>query len=260
MIGYEKNFDEKRIMEKIKAPNIRQICPNEELYFANRHTKQQSAVYSQTTATCCPKAEYCSDDTLYILYKSNDLTYPDVGKVITKFYNRPVVEHIWGKEVLNNIEKFLKINCREKDKAIKLIEELCNMPNVDTIKIEDIFNIHKNILKPTCQLYKMCYYLPTEMHMLDIRYYNGEPTRINRSCMMYGIIGFAKGKLTKEQALNIWRVILDGIDPTDTIENIECTLVPEHTRNLKADRYHKKGEIKVDSYAKLNVRKRPYGN
>lgn len=96
--------------------------------------------------------------------------------------------------------------------------------------------------------------------MLDIRYYNGEPTIINRSCMMYGIIGFAKGKLTKEQALNIWRMILDGLDPTDTIENIECILVPEHTRNLKADRYHKKGEIKVDSYAKLNVRKRPYGN
>ena len=106
----------------------------------------------------------------------------------------------------------------------------------------------------------MCYYLPTEMHMLDIRYYNGEPTRINRSRMMYGIIGFAKGKLTKEQALNIWRMIIDGLDPTDTIENIECILVPEHTRNLKADRYHKKGEIKIDSYAKLNVKKRPYGN
>lgn len=235
MIGYEKNFDEKRIMERINAPKIRQICPDEELYFG--------------------------DETLYILYKSNDLTYPDVGKVTTKFYrDRPIVEHIWGKEVLNNIEKFLKINCREKDKAIKLIEELCGLSNVDTIKIEEIFDRHKNILKPICQLYKMCYYLPTEMHMLDIRYYNGEPTRINRSCMMYGIIGFTKGKLTKDQALDIWRMILDGLDPTETIENIECVIVSEHTRNLKADRYHKKGEIKVDSYAKLNIRKRPYGS
>ena len=77
--------------------------------------------------------------------------------------------------------------------------------------------------------------------------------------MKFGIINYVKEKLTKDQALDIWRMILEGLDPTETIENIECILVAEHTRNLKADRYHKKGEIKIDSYAKLNIKKRPYG-
>ena len=221
-------------MERIRAPKIRQLCPKEEMYLG--------------------------ENILYILYKSNDLTYPDVGKVTTKFYkNRPVVEHIWGREVLNNLERFMRINCPEKDRVVKLVEELCGLPNVDVNKIEEIFDRYKNILKPVCQLYKTCYYIPTEMHMLDIRYYNGEPTRINRSCMKFGIIGYVKEKLTKDQALDIWRMILEGLDPTETIENIECILVAEHTRNLKADRYHKKGEIKIDSYAKLNIKKRPYG-
>lgn len=235
MIGREKKFDENRIMERIKAPRIMQICPNEEIYLGN--------------------------NILYILYRSNDLTYPDVGKVTTKFYpNRPIVEHIWGREVLNNLERFMRMNCPEKDKVVKLIEELCELPDVDVNKIEDIFDRYKNILKPACELYKTCYYIPTEMHMLDIRYYNGQPTRINRSCMKFGIIGFVKEKLTKDQALNIWRMILEELDPTDTIEKITCTLVEGHTRNLKADRYHKKGEIKVDSYPKLNIKKKPYGN
>lgn len=231
MIGREKKFDESRIMEKIKIPRIKELCPKDELYLAN--------------------------DILYILYKSNDATYPDVGKITTRFYGRPIFEHIWGIEILNNLERFMKVNCPEKEKVIAMVEELCNLPNIDGNKIEEIFEKYIKILKPVCVLYKICYYLPISLHALDIRVYKGNPTRINRSCMMYGIVNFVKGKLTKKEAMNIWSMIQKELDPTEVLENVSCVSVPEHIRNLKDDRYHKKGDIKVDSYVKLKLKTRP---
>lgn len=206
----------------------------------------------------CPNEKlYFIDNTVYILYKSNDDTYPDIGRMTTKYYNKHMIECYWGTDTMDGLGTFSRFNFKEEDNLVKFVEELAILQDIEENKIEEIFQRYKNALHPVCELYKLCYYLPTLFYALDIRMYKGKPTRINRSFMMPGIINFLKGKMTKDEALHIWNNIAGELEQGETVERFTCTIVEKHQRELKSDRFtNKQGKtIPVDDHPRITKKK-----
>lgn len=223
-------------MKCVIVPRIKEFCPGEEIYLDNIYEEQ---------------------NILYVLYKIDNDTYPDVGKITTEWYGKPRFQYYWGRDAINNLEKFLNANIKERDNLVRLIEDLGQLPFAIEIEVENIFEKYRKILFPTCDLYKLCYYLPTMFFALDIRVYKGKPTFIGRSFMYYGIAGFLMGKLTKEEAMNIWKKVVQNLEPGDIIEKITAIPVRDHYKFLKDERFiNKKNEyISVTHHLRLNVKK-----
>lgn len=226
-----KLFDRSRIIERVNPPRIKEICFNEELY----------------------------EGALYLIYKFKDNIYPDVGNITTKFYgkNKPRIERLWAVESLNSLDRFIQSNHNDRDTVAILIEELSMLPEIkvnELVKeIEDIFERYKNILRPTCELYKMCYYWASVCRAADIRIYKGRPTIIKRSFTVYGSIGYILGKFTKGQALDIWSEKFANNLSGEWIKEFKCIPVREHFKELSDERFiHKKGEkIHVHHHLRL---------
>jgi hypothetical protein len=230
-----KNYDKRRVIERIVPPRIRELCPNEKLYF--------------------------EDNTFYFICILDKDTYPDTAVLTREFYNRrPMFEHIGIKEIVHIIKTFLVVNTDKRDIVADMVEELCQLPEMKienmTYIIEVIFDKYTNLLKPVCETYKTCYLLPTTCRALDIRRYRGKPTIINRSDFVLRIVRYSRGTITEEEALklDVWQEkVLPSIGPTDTVKKLSVVPVREHEKELISDRYtHKKGEIiKVDHYLRM---------
>lgn len=121
-------FEEDRVMGYIKSPRIKKFCPQEELYFEN--------------------GEEYEKDIFYILYRINDDTYPDVGKITTALYNKPMVEYYGRNDTVNSIENFLNFNIKNREHLARLIEELSKLEKTERYKVEEISRfkyIHKYV-------------------------------------------------------------------------------------------------------------------
>lgn len=230
-----KDYDKRRVVERIVPPRIRELCPNEKFYF--------------------------DDNTFYFICILDKDAYPDTAILTREFYNRrPMFEHIGIKEIVYTIKQFLAYNTEKRDTVADMVEELCQLPEMKienmTYIIEAIFDKYKNILKPINEMYKICYLLPTTCHALDIRIYKGKPTVIKRTDFVIRIFRYAKGLITEEEALrlDVWQEkVLPSIGPTDTVKKLSVNPVREHEKELTSDRYtNKKGEIiKVDHYLRM---------
>jgi hypothetical protein len=229
-----KNYDKSRVIERIVPPRLRELCPNEKFYF--------------------------KDNTFYFICKLDENTYPDTAVVTKEYYNKPMFEHIGIREIVDIVKKFLKTNMEERDKITNMVEELCQLPDMEINNminiIEAIFDKYKNILKPICDTYKLCYLLPTTCRTLDIRRYEGKETILNRTDFVIRIVKYTKGDITEEEALrlDVWyNKILPSISPTDTVKKISCIPVKEYDKKLTSDRFiNKKGEtIKVGRYLRM---------
>lgn len=230
-----KNYDKRRVIERVVPPRIRELCPNEKLYF--------------------------KDNTFYFVCILDKDTYPDTAILTREFYNhRPMFQHIGIKEIVHTIKKFLTTNSEKRDTVANMVEELCQLPEAEieniTYIIEAIFDKYKNIMKPVCETYKICYLLPTTCRALDIRRYKEKPTIINRSDFVPRIVRYARGAITEEDALklDVWQEkVLPSIGPTDTVKKLSVVPVREHEKELTSDRYiNKKGEIiKVEHYLRM---------
>lgn len=233
-----KNYDKSKVVERIVPPRIRELCPNEKFYF--------------------------TDNTFYFICKLDEDTYPDTAILTREFYNRkPMFEHIGIKEIKDAVKKFLAINTEKRYIVADMVEELCQLPEMKIEKmtnmIESIFNKYKDILKPICETYKLCYLIPTTCRALDIRMYKGKPTVINRSDFVIRIVRYARGLITEEEVLklDVWQEkVLPSIGPTDTVVKLSVLPVREYEKELTSDRYtNKKGEtIKVNHYIRMQKR------
>lgn len=230
-----KNYDKSKVLERVVPPRIRELCPNEKLYF--------------------------TDNTFYFICVLDKDTYPDTAILTREFYNyRPMFEHIGVKEIVYTIKKFLVTNAERRDVVADMFEELCQLPEIEieSVKsmIEAIFDKYKNTLKPICETYKICYLLPTTCRALYIRVYKGKPTIINKADFVIRIVRYARGLITEEDALktNVWQEkVLPSIGPTETVKKLIVVPVKPYEKELSDDRYtNKKGEtIKVDHYLRM---------
>jgi hypothetical protein len=229
------SYDIRKVMGRTRAINIEQFCPGEYIHF--------------------------KDKTLYMLYKGNDLTFPDVAKIIRKkdFYNRPILECYQGSDTANNIQRFRDNNIGKEEVFVKLIEELSEK-DMDNNKIEEIFGRYKKTLKPVCGLYKLCHYWPTLRIALDVRVYNGKPTVIHSSLVVRDTVAFIRRQITKEQLNNRWPEVLERVGIGTTITDVKYVSVPEHERELTSDVFVNKKDqiIPVRSYGKLVISKEPF--
>lgn len=233
-MGKRKNYEKGRVIERVTLSKIREICPDEKVYDA--------------------------DNVFYFICRLNDETYPDVAIIIKEFYDRYMFEHIGRKEIVDMVEKFLKSNNEEREQVAKMVKELCLLPDMEINDImiryiDEIFERYKS-LKPVCDRYKLCYLLPTTCRALDLRRYKGKPTIINRTDFVIRIVKYAKGDITKEEALklDVWyEKILPSIGPTDTVKEISAVPVREHEKLLSSERFtNKKGDkITVDDYIRM---------
>lgn len=227
------NYDKKLIMERTVPPNIRVICPNEKFYY--------------------------NDNTFYLICKLDQETYPDTAIIIKKFYNRYMFEHIGRQDAINTLEKFIELNIDKREEIAKMLEEIARLPELKIEEliddIEVIYRNYKDILIPTCDLYKLIYMYATQNRALDIRRYKGEPTKIKRSDFICKSIKFTRGEITKEDALllDVWYKLLKTIDPTDRIEKVTCIPVKEYDKTLKSEKFvNRQGDtIHVKPYTKM---------
>lgn len=169
-------------------------------------------------------------------------------------------KHIGIVEIKDIVKKFLDDNADKRDMAADMIEELCQLPEMNieymTDMIETIFGRYEGVLRPVCDTYKLCYLLPTTCRALDIRRYKGRPTVINRSDFVIRIVRYARGLISEEDVLrlDVWREkVLPSIGPADTVVKLSAVSVGEHEKELTADRYtKKKGEtIKIGRYVRM---------
>lgn len=230
-----KDYNKNKVLERIIPPRIRELCPNEKFYF--------------------------KDNTFYFICILDKDTYPDTAVLTREFYNgRPMFKHIGIIEIKDMVKDFLAINTENKDIVADMIEELCQLPEM---KIEDIANMieaifdkYKDMLRPKCETYKLCYLLPTTCRALDIRWHKGKPSVIKRSDFVIRIVRYARDLITEEDVLklDVWQEkVLPSIGPTDTVKKLYVVPVREHEKELTSDRYiNKKGEIiKVDHYLRM---------
>lgn len=224
------NINENRILKYVALPRIKQLCPKELLYFK----KYQKNI-------------------VFLIYKTNDITFPDVAKITNKFYGRPMVEYYYGYDTVDNLEKFLNYNIKSRDELANMVQELSILPTVDNIKLEEIFDDYMQNLGPSCQLYKLIYYLSCVFYALDMRHYEGKPTFLKRSLTVVGIIRWLRGQISKKEVLNMWPKVLETVGPTDRIEKVSHAAVDQYDKELSSERFiHKKGEIiSVRPYVKL---------
>lgn len=224
-----KTFDKKRVMEYIEIPRIEELCPNEQLYFI--------------------------DKTFYIIYKANDITYPNVGKMVVGPYGKPMILVFNGIDIINDLETFVGLDIRKKKNVVNLVRELSMLSDIEENKIEKIFEKYINVLIPMCNLYKLCYLIPTMFHALDIRYYKGRQSCFGKALTVLSINQWLNGEIEKKEIFNVWPQILSSIDPSETVRNVSCIHVRGHDRELKSDRFiNKKGHtISVRPHVKLVI-------
>ncbi len=225
------NYDIRRIMGYIRIPNINIFCPDEYVHF---------------------KEDY----RFYMLYKENDLTFPDVAKITKEFYGKPMLEYYQGYDTANSIERFRNYNIGKEEVLASLIEEL-SIENIGYNKIDEIFNRYKDTLKPVCDLLKLCNYWPILCIALNNRRYKGKPTVFRRSLVVRDIVAFVRRQITKEQLYHRWPEILERVGIGTTILDVKYNPVKGHEKNLISDKFtNKKGEtISVRPYGRLSIDK-----
>jgi len=224
-----KPFDKRRVMEYIRIPRIKELCPNEQLHF--------------------------TDKTLYIVYKTNDITYPDVGEMIMGPYGKMMISIHGGMDMTNAIEDFLGLDIRKRKDVINIIKDLSMLEGIEENGIEKIFEKYRNVLGSICELYKFCYLMVITFHVLETMYYKGKPTCFGKAPTALSINQWLNGKISKEQVFNTWPRILNSIDSSETITSVDCNYIEGYNRELKSDRFvNKKGsKPHTRDHAKLVV-------
>lgn len=231
MAKRQNDYDIGRVMGYIRIPKIKQFCPDEYIH----HEEEKI---------------------FYMLYKTNDDTYPDVAKMIKDFYDRPMLEYYQGSDTAYSIERFRDFNIGKEEILARLIEELSE-EDISYNKAEEIFNRYKGTLKPICALFKLCHYWPILCIALNIRVYKGKPTVIHKGPVVRDIVAFIRRQITKEQLYNRWPEIIERVGIGTTITNVVYIPVDKHKKKLTSDRFVNKKDqiISVRPYGKLIISK-----
>lgn len=236
-------FETSRDKKHIQMPKLKDICPKEKSYYR--------------------------DCTIFLIYKDDDLTYPNVGKIdeeLSKVYHKIMIKcYIAKRDTVDIIQNILSSNVDKRESFATLVEELSKLHDtenkkiedveIEYHKIEDIYERYKNVLVPACDLYKFCYYWISLCIALDFRVSEGRPTFIRRSLIVKDAIDVIRGYITSEEFGKSWDDVKDRIDPTKMITDIKHIPVKGHEKELHSDRFvHKKGEkIPVRPHVKLRI-------
>jgi hypothetical protein len=216
-----KRFYENRVIERVKIPRMKEICPNEKMYFR--------------------------DGTVFMLYKVLNDTYPDIVEITEDFrdiYKRPMIKcYVANRDTEAIIDNMILSNVGKRENIAELMRELSKLDKIDNSKIDEIFDKYKSILGPVCQLYRFCYYWVALCVSLDIRIFENKPTVIHRSLAVRDGIAYARGEMTKEEYGKSWSEIIDRVGPTETITDMKCIHVEGYEKDLTSDVFtHKKGQ------------------
>lgn len=230
-----KRFYTNRVIERVKIPRMKEICPKEKVYFR--------------------------DGTVFMLYKVREDIYPDIVEITDELrdvYKYPMIKcYMSNKDTADIIENLILSNINERENLAELMRELSKLDKVDNSKIDEIFEKYKSILVPICGLYRFCYYWVALCVALDIRTFENKPTVIHRSLAVRDGIAYARGQITKEEYGKSWPEMRDRVGPTETITDIKCVPIDEYEKELKSDVFtHKKGQtVKVKSHEKIIITK-----
>lgn len=244
------NFDTHRVWKYVEIPKIKEICPKEKLAFKNNNT-------------------------VYMIYKDDDLTYPSIGEIdftLSEYYHKPMIKcYIAKTDTADMLENLLSLNEKREDleilivelsklhiidhSKIKNLEDYIKNLKIDHDKIFEIFERYKNILAPTCAVYKFCYYWVILCIVLDIRTYKGKPTVIHRSLVVRDANNFIKGKITKKEYCTSWDDVKDSIDPSKFITDIKYIPVKGYPKLLRSDRFVNKKDqnIQVKPHGRIKI-------
>lgn len=240
------SLEKNRVEKYIQVPKIKEICPKEKLSF--------------------------SDNTVFMIYKDDDLTYPNVGEIdreLSSIYHKPMIKcYIAKRDTADILENILFPNIKERENLAVFIEELSKLNIVDRSKINkiddiniehdkiyEIYERYKDILAPACNIYRFCYYWVPLCISLDVRVFKGKPTVIHRSLIVRDAAAFIRGQIEKEEYGTSWEDVKNSVDPAEMITDVKYVTVREHERELKSDRFtHKKGEkVPVKRHGKIRV-------
>ena len=233
-----KIFELRRLLKQIKLPKLGEICPKDRCYY--------------------------TDGTFYIIYKDDNKTYPSVGEIDgywSDYYKRTMIKcYLSNRDTLRFVENILFPNIEKRYDFANLVEELSKLHDtknkkieevkIEYDKIEDLYKRYKEILIPSCTLYKFCYYWSGLVISLDFRYYNGIPTVIHRSLMVKDTLAYLREQLKREDYGKAWDDVKKRVEPHEMISNIEYVPVRPY------DKVNKNGEtISVPAHGRLNVSK-----
>jgi len=236
-------FNKNRVRKQISIPRLKDICPKDKSYY--------------------------SDGTYFIIFKNDDKTYPNVGEIDEDFsysYQKHMIKcYISREDTLVIIENILFRNIDNRESFAALVEELSKLHNTENKKIEDVkieynkiedlYEKHKDVLVPACDLYKFCYYWASLCIALDFRVVDGSPTVIHRSMIVRDAIAYIRDQINRDEYGKSWDEVRDRVDPTKMITDIKWVPVKPYEKELRSDKFvNKKGEkVPVEAHGRLIV-------
>lgn len=242
------NFEDKRVLKRIKMPRLKEICPDEKCYY--------------------------SDGTYYIIFDNAGNAHPNVAEidgVMSYERHKPMVKcYLRSEDSLKIIENILFPNIDKREIFAQLVLELSELHNtknkkigeveIEYERIEKIYDKYKKLLVNPSDLYIFCYYWITLCIALDYRKIENKKTEdkstvIGRSLIVKDAVAVIRQQIKREDFGKSWPEVVARVEPGETITSIDYKPVKGYEKRLNANRFvNKKGKkISVEPCVKLTI-------
>lgn len=241
------NFEDKRVLKLIKLSRFSEICPGERCYYTNK--------------------------TFYIIYDNKGNAHPNVAEIdgfFSDLRRKVMIKCYLGKkDSLKIVESILFPNIENREHVANLVLELSELHDtqnktiqevvIEYDKIEKIYEKYKDIITPSSELYKFCYYWATLCIALDFREIENKRigdkrTVIGRSLVVKDVLAVIRSQMKRENFGNSWPEVMKRVKGK-IVKSIRYKDVNRYKKKLSSDKFvNKKGDIvSVESHGKLSI-------